>query len=234
MLLLFSSVFVSEPHSLLCVFLLVSVLLHRRWSIHSENTLKAHTPLYALFTRWKGKITKLQRDFTWAHTVQPRRERRTDSGVRSNSQILEEAERMDRERGREESLGVINQSTCPDSRQSAADIKVLSCQGCFTAYSTDERVEAGEGRKGTARGWGKRVRHWQRALKAAFPSLSGFRIRTHRSKSKFHGPTGKHRLSLGTFQPISQWPERQSFLNHKIHVSFNTSQFHIPKQCFSK
>lgn len=58
---------------------------------------------------------------------------------------MEEDGQKDRERGREkrEDLGVINQSTCPDSRQNASDIKVLSCQSCFTAYSTEEGVRWG-------------------------------------------------------------------------------------------
>lgn len=53
---------------------------------------------------------------------------------------------MGREPGREkrEDLGVINQSTCPDSRQNRPDIKVLSCQSCFTAYSMDKREKLRE------------------------------------------------------------------------------------------
>lgn len=64
----------------------------------------------------------------------------------SNSYILEEVGQKDRERGkekREEELGVINQLTYPDSRQSAADIKVLSCQSCFTDYCTEEKRGGG-------------------------------------------------------------------------------------------
>lgn len=47
-------------------------------------------------------------------------------------------------RWRRNELGVINQSPCPDRRQSTADIKDLSCQCCFAAHSTEEKVDVGE------------------------------------------------------------------------------------------
>lgn len=44
----------------------------------------------------------------------------------------------------EREFGAIYQLTLLDSRQSTADIKVLSCQSCFTAYSKEKVGESGK------------------------------------------------------------------------------------------
>lgn len=69
----------------------------------------------------------------------------------------------------EEELGVINQLTYPDSRQSVADIKVLSCQSCFTDYCIGER-RGGGGEN--LRNEDKKTVRLTKSSKTASPALS--------------------------------------------------------------